>query len=134
MDRLNECGEVLRVVLQIAVVNHHHVPAGLPQPRAHSGALPTILWVVDDPNTGHGGGLDRGRGRVRRVIVDDDDLEVEVYGCDPLKRFGDRRRLVVRRHDHAQRHRSCHRNRTMSTKELSTTLGLLPDCSPAVRG
>jgi len=94
-DRLDEGGDVRRVVFEIRVLDHHDLTVDVVEPGADRGALASV-GLSDDgrPRPRHLPRLeDHGR-CVGRPVVDDDHLLVEAERLDPVEHRPDRRSLV----------------------------------------
>ena len=77
VDGLDEAGDVLGRVLQVAVHRHDGGAAGAGEARVHGGMLPEVALEADGPHARVVvvQALERGEGAVGRAVVDEDELE-----------------------------------------------------------
>jgi hypothetical protein len=105
LDRLDQRRHVGGVVFEIGVLDHRDVAVRVRDRRAHRRALAAVVLADDDDAvTSIAPALDEFARAVRRAVVDDDDLLVEVECPHGVEQRLDRRRLVVGRHEEGHAH------------------------------
>jgi hypothetical protein len=109
-ERPDQTEKVLRVVLEVGILNGHEVAAGVLETGPQRSPFSPIVLVPDQPHLGDLL-LQRGRNRsavIGGTIVDDEDLQFQVRPADGEQPVDDRRQslfLVEARHHYCQDHR-----------------------------
>src|SRR6185312_784432 len=105
LDRLDQRGDVGRVVLHVGILDDRNVAVGMRDGSAHRGSLaPVLLTDEDDVVTIGPPGLDEVSRPIRRTVVYDDDLLLQVESVDAVEDLDDRRRLVVGGYEECDTH------------------------------
>ena len=112
LERLDQARQVLRRVLEVAVHRDQHLAPRPDEPRVHGGVLPEVPLEAHraHPPVGRVEPLELAEGRVRRAVVDEDQLERVARAVErfdrPRVELAEARGLVVDRdHDRDGRRR-----------------------------
>jgi hypothetical protein len=117
-DGLEELRIVAWIVLEIGVLNDHHVAVGGGEACAQRRSLSLVLLVLDQPDSGNR--PERFARPVGRAVVDDDELRLLSVEGAPHSRddLGDRLSLVEDRDDNGDLHLRADIDRAARSKGL----------------
>ena len=99
-DRLEQTRVFAWIILQVGVLDEHHIAGGSRNGRAHRGALALVALVQNDTHLRVVfESLEKIAGAIRGTIINDDNFRRNANGFDALHNLSNRFNFVINRHE-----------------------------------